>query len=158
MIIKGKLKRLLGINITGAVLGAVILYFWLQIRTMRGLKPFIILFSILILWLVADVIYWIINGVQQIELHESFLILIRGRKKNSVKVEYNQITDFYIHKRLSRVSLQILLERKVIKIPGILTFYPGKKIWITSDAFDDKEFNEMCKKLEEMYNMGKGNQ
>ncbi len=152
MIIKGKLKKLLGVNITGALLGSVILYLWLQIRTLRGLKPFVILYSLLVLWLVADVIYWIINGVQQIELHENNLIILRGRKRNRFHIEYDQITDLNIHKRLSRVSLQILLERKVVKIPGIFTFYPGKKIWITSDAFDEKEFNEMCKILEEKYN------
>lgn len=151
MIIKGELKKLLGVNITGALLGSVILYLWLQIRTLRGLKPFIILYFLLILWLVADVIYWIINGVQQIELHENNLIILRGRKRKRFQIEYDQITDLNIHKRLSRVSLQILLESKVVKIPGIFTFYPGKKIWITSDAFDEKEFNEMCKNLEEKY-------
>lgn len=98
MIIKGELKKLPGVNITGALLGSVILYLWLQIRTLRGLKPFVILYSLLILWLVADVIYWIINGVQQIELHENNLIILRGRKRNRFQIEYDQITDINIHK------------------------------------------------------------
>lgn len=152
MIVKGEIKRLIGVNITGAVLGSVIMYFWMQIRTLRGFKPFIILYSLLLLWLLADVIYWIYNGVHQIDITEKNFQITRGKRKKRIVIEYNQITDINIHKRLSRVSLQILLEKKTVNIPGIFTFYPGKKIWITSDAFDDKEFNKMCEMFLDKYN------
>lgn len=153
MTIKGELKRLLGVNITGAILGSVIMYFWMQIRTLRGFKPFLILYSLLLLWLIADIIYWIYNGVHQIDINENNFQITRGKRKERIVIEYNQITDINIHKKLSRVSLQILLEKKTMNIPGIFTFYPGKKIWITSDAFDDKEFNKMCILLKNKYNM-----
>ncbi len=153
LIISGKLSSLLAVNITGAVLGSVIMYVWMQIRTLRGWGPFFIVYFVFLLYLFADIMYWIYNGIQEIRLYDTFFEISRGKKHKIIRVQYSEITDINVRSRMTRVSLQILLGQKTVRIPGIYTYYPGKKIWITNDAYNDNEFNSMMELLKQKFEL-----
>ncbi len=151
--IKAKFSYILVVNISGSVIGSVIMYFWLQLRTIRGFGTFLFLYALFLLYMIGDLIYWKHNGVHEVRLYDNYFEVIRGKKQKLIKVNYADITDINLNNKLIRVSLQILLEAKTVRIPGIYTYYPGKKIWITNDAFNEKEFRAMCDLLKEKYEL-----
>lgn len=150
-VLKGSRKSLFIVNIFATVIGGMLLYYWLQARMSAGVNAFLISYAVLISWMLADALYWIYNGIQEIRIGEDFFEIVRGKKQKVKRYHSTEITDLHFDNRMTRRSFQILLGNKVSSIPGIFTFYPGPKVWLTSDAFNDAEFDLMCDYIEKMF-------
>jgi len=151
LIIKGKFKSLAVVNIFAAIFGFVILYYWLNIRKSGGLVIFSFGFAILAIYLISETIYWSLNGIHEVRIAASYFEIVRGKRNKLIKINASQITDIQFINQMSRRSLQVLLGHKVQSIPGVFTWFPGPKIWLTSDAFDDNEFDKACDLIETMH-------
>lgn len=151
LIIKGSFKSLSLVNIFAAIFGFILLYYWLSVRQSVGLNMFTIGYLILVVYLVSDTVYWIYNGIHEVRIADSYFEILRGKQNKLTKVNSSQITDIQFSNQMSRRSLQILLGNKIQRISGIITLYPDPKIWLTSDAFDDTEFDKACDLIETMF-------
>ena len=151
LIMKGSFKSLSIVNIFAAIFGFILLYFWLNVRKSVGLTMFTIGYSVLFIYLVSDTVYWIYNGIHEVRIADSYFILIRGKANKHIRINASQITDIEFSNQMSRRSLQILLGHKIQRIPGIFTWFPGPKIWLTSDAFDDTEFDKAYHFIQTMF-------
>jgi hypothetical protein len=151
LVIKGTFKSLSIVNIFAAIFGFILLYYWLSVRQSVGLTMFTGAYSVLILYLVSDTVYWFYNGIHEVRIADSYFEILRGKQNKLTKISGSQITDIQYSNQMSRKSLQILLGNKIQRIPGVFTFYPGPKIWLTSDAFDDTEFDKACDLIETMF-------
>jgi hypothetical protein len=151
LIIKGSIKSLSLVNIFAAILGFILLFYWLNVRQSVGLNMFATGYAIIVIYLISDTVYWVYNGIHEVRITETYFEIIRGKANKLTKINGIQITDIQYSNQLSRRSLQILLGNKIQRIPGIFTWYPGPKIWLTSDAFDDSEFDKACDLIETMF-------
>jgi hypothetical protein len=151
LIIKGTFKSLSVVNIFAAIFGSMLLYYWLNIRKSGGLIVFSLGFAIMAIYLISDIIYWVVNGIHEVRIAETYFEIVRGKRNKLIRINATQITDIQYSNQLSRRSLQILLGHKVQNILGIFTWYPWPKIVLTSDAFDDNEFDKACDLIESMY-------
>ena len=137
---RGSVGAFAAVNVAAAVAGAVLLAMAIAVRPGIGRSAFPVLYGLALLYLAADTVYWMHRGVHAAALEGDTLHVYRGRALRHERIPVAQITDVHLHQRLSRRSLQILLGAKVVRVPGA-TFYPGPKVWITSDAFDLAEFD-----------------
>jgi hypothetical protein len=151
LIIKGSIKSLSLVNIFAAILGFILLFYWLSVRQSVGLNMFATGYAIIVIYLISDTVYWVYNGIHEVRIADTFFEILRGKANKLTKINTIQIIDIQYSNQLSRRSLQILLGNKIQRIPGIFTWYPGPKIWLTSDAFDDAEFDKACDLIETMY-------
>ena len=155
LILKGTLKSLSLVNVIAAIVGFVLLFYWLNVRQSVGLGMFTTGYVIVVCYLIADTVYWICHGIHEVRIADSFIVIVRGKSNKTIRIEAHQITDIQYSNQMSRRSLQILLGNKIQRISGVFTWYPGPKIWLTSDAFDDVEFDKACDLIELMYEKGK---
>lgn len=151
LIIKGTFKSLAVVYIFATVFGFMLLYYWLKTQQSVGLIIFSIGYAILAIYLISDIVYWIVNGIHKVRVAETYIEIVRGKRNKLIRINATQITDIQIRNQLSRRSIQILLGHKVQSIPGVFTWYSGHKIGLTSDAFDDIEFDKACDLIETMY-------
>lgn len=142
-VLNGTAGSLLMVNVAAAVMGGLLLAGMIAIRPGIGRSAFPLLYGLALLYLVADTVYWMRRGVHAAALDGDTLHVYRGRDLRHEAIAVREITDVHLHRRLSRRSLQILLGATVMRVPGA-TFYPGRKVWITSDAFDLAEFDRFA--------------
>lgn len=145
--LKGTAGSLVMVNVAAAVMGGLLLAGMIAIRPGIGRSAFPLLYGLALLYLVADTAYWMRRGVHAAALDGDTLHVYRGRGMRHETIALREITDVHLHRRLSRRSLQILLGGTVMRVPGA-TFYPGRKVWITSDAFDVAEFDRFAEAVQ----------
>lgn len=149
-ILRAEQKSLLTVNLFAALSGIFILYFFISLPN-YGITFFISGTAILLIWLLADFAVWKINGIREIQIGSSHIGVIRGEDRKETIISADQITDFHVHTSGARKSVNIMLERKVLHTPGIMTSYPGKRIHFTSDAFSSREFDEAIELIRKIY-------
>jgi len=149
-VLKGKSKRFKTVNIIAAVTGIIILALFIRIPE-YGMRFFVFTAPILLFWLIGDYLYWKKRGVRELHIHSNGISVFRGEDMRVTYIRPEQITDIHVHEAGYRTSLNLLLGKKVFRIPGVLTLYPGNRIYLTSDAFDDKEFNEALARIKQLY-------
>lgn len=137
---RGSLGAFAAVNVAAAVVGGLLLAVAIGIRPGIGRSSFPLLYGLALLYLAADTVYWVRRGVHAAALEGDTLHVYRGSELRHERIPVAEITDVHLHQRLSRRSLQILLGGRVARVPGA-TFYPGRKVWITSDAFNLREFD-----------------
>lgn len=147
--IKACPKQFIGVNTVGALFGGLALYLIFRNKNDVKTKTFLMLWGILIAYMLADALVWRVRGVREIEIDAGGFKIRRGRGKELETYRFDQVSDFHVHTRYNRKSVQILLGEKVLHVPGIITLYPGRKIWITNDAFDSKEFDFFIERMEQ---------
>jgi hypothetical protein len=141
-------KQFFGVNLVGTLFGGLALYFVFRNRSDIKTGTFLVLWGILAAYLLADGLVWQSRGVREIAVDEQGFTIKRGRGLRVERHSFDHVSDFHVHTRYNRKSVQILLGEKLIKIPGIITLYPGPKIWITNDAYDSKEFDDFIARME----------
>lgn len=141
--IRGTLRSVIITNVCAAVGGALLLVLFIALLAGVPLALFPFFFACLVLYLVADTVNWIVRGIVLIRLDGEWLDIYRGASPSQTRIPVGQITDVHLHRRFGRQSLQILLGGEVVRLPGV-TLYPGRKIWVTDDAFDGKEFGRFA--------------
>ncbi|MEW6548287.1 MAG: hypothetical protein AB1407_02380 [Spirochaetota bacterium] len=144
---EGSKGRFYGVNAAGALLGGGLLYLILRGREDFSSGAFLVLWILLVAYMAADALVWRSRGVREVEVGPKAFRVRRGTARGWHEYGFAQVSDFHVHSRGARKSVQILLGEKVVKVPGIITLYPGPKIWITSDAFDDGEFEEFIQRM-----------
>jgi hypothetical protein len=149
-VLKGKFSNLIMVNIIGGVLGIIIIFF---ISRVPHYGPIFFVFGIIFIaiWMFGDAIVWRKRGVHELHINRNGILVIRGASRKEFFIKPEQITDIHVHRRMNRVSLNIMLEQKVQSIPGIITLYPGKRVQLTSDAYDDKQFEAALALLEKYF-------
>lgn len=150
-ILKAQKRSLVAVNIIAALIGIVLLYYWFYEGYSRNLTAFIILSGIVVFWMLADYIYWMHKGIREIRIGPDYFEVLRGKSMEYRRIDASQITDIYFENRMSRRTFQIFLGPVVKEIPGIFTFFPGPKIRITSDSFDNNDFDHACDLIEIMF-------
>lgn len=140
---RGSLGAFAAVNVAAAVMGALMLAAMIGVRPGIGRSSFPLLYGLALLYLAADTVYWLKRGVHVAALEGDTLHVYRGRELRHEQIPVAEITDVHLHQRLSRRSLQILLGDRVQRVPGF-TYYPGRKVWITSYAFDLREFDRFA--------------
>jgi hypothetical protein len=152
----GSKGKFFGVNAVGAVLGGGFLFLILRRREDFSSGAFLVLWLLLVAYMVADALVWHSRGVREVEVGSRGFKVRRGTTRPGDgdgdtegwrEYRFDQVSDFHVHARGTRKSVQILLGEKVLKVPGIITLYPGPKIWITNDAFDDREFEEFIQRM-----------
>lgn len=144
---KASEKKLIAVNMIGIFAGGGILYLIARTRAMGS--AFLILWALLAAWLLGDWLVWRVRGVREIRIDSTGFEVIRGTSRRASRHEAGEITDLALHSRMSRKSLQIMMGGKVTHIPGVITLYlDPNKIWITSDAFDNSDFDEVVRRLQ----------
>ena len=118
LIIKGSIKSLSLVNIFAAILGFILLFYWLSVRQSVGLNMFAMGYAIIVIYLISDTVYWVYNGIHEVRIADSYFEIIRGKANKLTKIKAIQITDIQYSNQLSRRSLQILLGNKIQHIPG----------------------------------------
>jgi len=154
-ILKAQGKKLIFVNISALITGILLLYYWLGDKFSGNILTLIIMIGIIFIWLIVDYAYWYFKGVREIRVYDKHFELISGKGLNTRKITGAMITDIYFQNIMSRRTFQIFLGNKVREIPGIFTFFPGPKIRLVSDMFEDSAFDEACDLIEKMYK-GKG--
>lgn len=101
------------------------------------------MYGLFLLYLVLDTAYWLWRGVHRAALGGGALHLWRGRELRHERIALAELTDAHLHRRLGRRSLQLLRGGRVVRVPGA-TFYPGRRVWITTDAFDHADFDRFA--------------
>ena len=142
-------KRLAFVNVAGLALGGFLL--WGIFRRKRAPGAFPWTFGILAFWLLGDLALWQLHGVRSVRIDGEGLEVRRGWREVPRRIEMGRISEICLHQRGPRRSLQILLGQKAIRVPGILTFYPGPKLWLTDDSFDHEEFSRLIERLEVLH-------
>jgi len=140
-------KKIAVINLVGVLGGGGALYLIARAKGMGS--SFFILWALLAAWLLGDWLVWRARGVREIRIDSKGFEVVRGLRRTVVRHDAGEITDLALHTRMRRKSLQIMMGGKVTHIPGIITLYlDPNKIWITSDAFEDSEFDEVVRRLQ----------
>ncbi len=142
-------KRLAFVNFAGLGLGGFLLWGVFRRKGAPGAFPWT--FGILALWLMGDILLWRLNGVRSVRIDGEGLEVRRGWREVPQRIEMGRISEICLHQRGPRRSLQILLGQKAVRIPGILTLYPGPKLWLTDDSFDHEEFSRLIERLEALH-------
>jgi hypothetical protein len=150
-VLKGSLFNLIGVNILALVFGIGMLYLITRAGLWYGSVFFIVGSIILTLWLLIDVVIWYYRGVHQLHINPQRLGVVRGYKGEMLEITPEKIVDIYVYRRGYRKNLIIMLTQKVFSIPGVITLYPGKRIQLFSDAFDNDEFNKAVALLQAFY-------
>lgn len=151
-VLRGKLSSLIAVNAFGLLLGCFLFYLYIRFSPHYGAIGFLVGCIILLSWLTADALWWFYRGVHELIIEDNQIRAICGKSRKEKIIKAAEITDFYVHQRLNRKTMQILLGNTVKKIPGIYTYYPGPKLMLTSDAFNDKEFDEAIDKISALIN------
>ncbi len=144
--LKAKPRNLLAVNIISVILGGIIIYLISRVPH-YGKTFFMVSLPLLIIWLVGDVWVWNLKGVRELHISKEGIKVVRGVSSKVTFITPGEITDVHLHSSMNRKSLNILLGKKVVHIPGIYTYYPGKKLHLFSDAFDDKEFDQAVERI-----------
>jgi len=149
-ILTGKFSNLVAVNIGGFIMGCLVLipFFFLP---GYGTTFLFFAYPILAIWMFGDAVVWQQKGVHELHISKEGIKVFRGISRRESFVLPEQITDLHVHQRMNRKSLNIMLEQQVQRIPGVFTYYPGKRIHLTNDAFNDKEFDRAIELLEELY-------
>lgn len=151
-VLRGKLSSLIAVNAFGLILGCVLFYLYIRFSPHYGAIGFLVGCIILLVWLTTDALCWYYRGVHELVIEEDRIRALCGKTRKEKIILVTEITDFYVNQRRSRKTMQILLGNTVKKIPGIYTYYPGPKLMLTSDAFNDSEFDEAIGKISDLLN------
>lgn len=136
-------------NLGGIIVGAVLLFLLLLLRHLYMFILFVIGVIIIVIYMTVDYIIWQKRGIRVIEIDEKGINLYRSKEKRLTKIEAGHITDINFFSKLNRRVVTILTGGTATKImPGVTTF-PGPRIRITDDSFNDKEFTVFMEKLKQ---------
>jgi hypothetical protein len=116
-----------------------------------GLGFFIVGSFILTGWMFTDAIIWYYKGVHELHINNEGIRVIKGKNQVEIYIPKEKITDIMVYRKGFRKNLNIMLGNQVMDVPGIITLYPGKRIQMFSDAFEDRDFNEAITWLEKLH-------
>ncbi len=141
--IRASLGSFAAVNAVAALGGAAFLAAMIALRPGIIGSAFPVMYGVFLLYLALDTAYWLWRGVHRAALDGEALHLWRGRALRHERIPLGEFTDAHLHRRMGRRSLQLLRGGRVVRVPGA-TFYPGRKVWITSDAFDNAAFDRFA--------------
>ena len=150
-ILKGSAKNLILVNIFAVIAGVGMLFLIYKVGIHYGLGFFIVGSFILIGWMFTDALVWHYRGVHELHINVKGVNVVRGFKRKTVFITPDQITDIFVYKKGFRKNLNIMLQNKVVQVPGIITLYPGKRVQLFSDAFSDREFDRAVELLQQLH-------
>lgn len=138
------------VNISGFILGAILLFILLVFRILYN--PFIFIIGLMILgfYFVSDYIHWQKKGIQLIEIDSDGITFCRGTAMVKSRIDKKQITSINVFKKFKRRIVNIMLGGFAdSSLPGV-TLFSGSRIRITDDAFSEAEFGIFIQKLREL--------
>lgn len=145
--IKASAKNFIFVNLSGLILGVILLFIMLIIRNIYMTGLFFSGIIILGTYMLIDYMIWLKKGIRKIEIDNDGLNFYFGEENKLVRVNKKDITDVDIFKKLNRRILNIVVGGNVISFPG-MTFFFGNRIRIPEDSFNEKEFTEFLKHFE----------
>ena len=143
----GTLKRFLLINSGAFVIGAVLTYIYVIMLIRTGHLILLILAVPLYIYTFSDLLLWVRNGVQSIEIDPSGLTILRRNDRTSARIEANQIADVYVSRFLDRTTIQIVLRGCTVKRIMGLKRYSGPHIRMTNEPYDKVQFLEFTRQV-----------
>ena len=143
--LEAKWTYIVATNIGAMVLGAVLL---LLVTLARGLfSPVLYLCFCLVLafYMVGDVVLWWrrASGQSRSLMPGS---PFAGDRRRATWIPVSQITGVDVFSKLGRKVVNILTGGTVTRLPGV-TLFSGPRIRVTSDAFNEGEFEAFVKKV-----------
>jgi len=149
-IIKASGTDLLAVNVWAFAAGGVLLLALLLVRGLFALALFCGGLCVLAAWLAGDYWLWKKRGIRIVSVDEGGILLFRGEGLRPSRIEAREITGVDVFRKLGRVTLNVLLSGAVNRVlPGVRVF-SGKRIRITSDAFDGREFEALVEELKRL--------
>lgn len=140
---KASQKYLIITNLSGLILGSLIVFLFRKEKIL-----FFLTFTILLIYMVGDFLIWLKIGIREIWINDKEIIFLKGNKKEKITINFKEIKDIDFFDKLGRRIINIIIEDgKKIKLTPYITFFSGKRIRITDDAFNDKEFSNFVEKL-----------
>jgi len=138
-------------NILVSLFVAAVLFFLLYARHIFSGYVYIIIFILIIFYQSADFAVWYFAGLRRIEITDETLLLYKGKKMKITAVRIEGFKKIDLFRKINRVIINIMLEDGQVhkEIPGV-TLFSGKRIRVTNDRFDDKEFNMFIQKLNDI--------
>ncbi|MBS4014907.1 MAG: hypothetical protein KGZ86_00485 [Candidatus Latescibacteria bacterium] len=143
-------QSLLTVNISGIIIGIILLLLLLTIRHLYTLGLFIVGIIVIAIYMISDYLIWQKRGIRTIELDANGITLYRGKNKTVQRIDRSQITEINFFKKIKRRIVTIMLGGQVIKpTPGI-TLFKGNRVRISNDSFNDNEFSIFIEKLKQL--------
>jgi hypothetical protein len=144
---EGSASNMLVTNISGAMLGAILLFFLLSVRLLFSPALFLVMFLVLAAYMVGDYLLWQGNGVRAVEIDRDSITIFRGKGLKPAVIDQGQITGINVISKLKRRIVTILTGGKEKRVfPGV-TIFTGSRTRIAEDAFNDLEFSEFIERL-----------
>jgi len=141
-------RSLLLVNCLGIIVGAILLFILLLIRSLYSLGLFVVGIIIITKYMITDYSIWKKKGIRLIEIDSYGINLYRGKEKRLERIEASQITDINIFKKVNRRIVTILTGGQVFKAPGV-TLFKGSCIRIADDSFNNEQFTFFIEKIKQ---------
>ncbi len=148
-VIKGTMGSFVLVNVFAVSLGIIILFLIYRLDSHYGSGFLIVGSIILAVWMAADAIIWRVRGVHELEVAAGGIRVVRGIRKNESFHPFSEISAVDFRNKSSRRILNIMLESKPVRVPGVVTLFQGRRIYLTSDAYNDQEFDLLAGVLEQ---------
>jgi hypothetical protein len=139
-VLVGKRSNLLIVNISAVVFGLILLYPFAHISH-YGLPFIVFSFVAVVLWMALDYFYWVNHGIQEIIITRKTITVFRGKNRIREDIGTDRIKDVIVIEKMGRMTMNILIDRGASRFSGLGTFYPGKRLFLTSDAFENADFS-----------------
>ncbi len=144
---KASQKFLIITNLSGLILGALIVFLFRKEKIL-----FFLAFTILLIYMVGDFLIWLKIGIREIWINDREIIFLKGKNKEKILIDFKEIKEIDFFEKFGRRIINIMIEDgKTIKLTPYITFFSGKRIRITDDAFNDKEFSAFVEKLKNIH-------
>jgi uncharacterized membrane protein len=135
-------RSLLVVNISAAVIGALLLAVLLVFRLLFAWPVFLVLLSILAAYLAVDYLVWQARGIRWVMIDGEGMTIFRGRQNRKIRILNSQITGVDVFSKTGRRVVNILTGGRAEKLMPGVTVFSGSRIRLTDDAFSDREFSE----------------
>jgi len=149
LVLEGRLSNLLAVNLVAAIAGTGMLYL-LSLTSNRGRLFMYFTLPVLLLWLFGDALWWHLRGVHALYITPLAITTVRGRSGENETFMAAELTAINVRTRLNRKTVQLQFGDTPRSIPGVFTWYPGRRIHLTSDAFNDCEFDAALQLLRDI--------
>lgn len=135
------------VNAAVTLIVGAILYFILFIRRITSSYAYFIILAIIIAYQAMDFLIWYNKGIRRIEVREKRIVLFTGKEMKKQEVAVSDIKNVNLFRKVNRVTVNFLFEGgQAHRAPGV-TLFSGKRLRITNDRFNDKEFDKFLETL-----------
>jgi len=138
---------LLVVNLGGIIVGIILLFLLLLVRTIFMLGLFIFGSIVIALYMLVDYLLWQKNGVRSVTVDGQGIILRRGEALAKARILKEQVNQINVYRKLNRVQVIIFTGGAPEKVAPGVTLFTGPRVRLTNDAFSDQDFQEFLKML-----------